>query len=54
MTGTFDGTELVIKTELEPKVQCGPTTFRMKKTGGKHMFEGTRPAVGLTGYLDPS
>lgn len=58
MSGTYDGDQLVIKTELEPKGQCGPTTFRMKKTGGKHMFEGTMmragPGAGVVGYLDPS
>lgn len=55
MKGTFDGVELVVKTELEPKTECGPTTFRMKKTGGKHMFEGTmRAGPGVVGYLDPS
>lgn len=55
MSGSYDGMELVIKTELEPKAQCGPTTFRMKKTGGKHMFEGTmRGQAGVEGYLDPS
>jgi hypothetical protein len=53
MTGRFDGVELVIKTELEPKAQCGATTIRMKKAGGKHLFEGTNRS-GAEGYLDPS
>jgi hypothetical protein len=55
MKGNFDGAELVVKTELEPKAQCGPTTLRMKKAGGKHMFESTmRRQGGVDGYLDPS
>lgn len=54
MTGTFDGAELTIKTELEPKTQCGPTTFRLKKAGGKHLFEGKPRVGGGEGYLDPS
>lgn len=53
MTGTFDGVELVIKTQLEPKAQCGASTMRMKKTGGKHLFEGTNRS-GADGYLDPA
>ncbi len=53
MKGTFNGEELVIKTELEPKAQCGSVTYRMKKAGGKHLFEGTNRS-GISGYLDPS
>jgi hypothetical protein len=52
MTGTFDGTELKLAAQLEPKVQCGVQTFRMRKAGGKHLFEGK--GQNREGWLDPS
>ena len=52
MTGTFDGTELRVTAELQPRAQCGTQTFRLKKAGGKHLFEGK--GQGREGYLDPS
>jgi hypothetical protein len=52
MTGTFDGTELKVTAQLEPKAQCGVQTFRMRKAGGKHLFEGK--GQNREGYLDPS
>ena len=52
MTGTFDGTELKVTAELQPKAQCGKQTFRLKKAGGKHLFEGK--GQDRQGYLDPS
>jgi hypothetical protein len=52
MTGTFDGKQLIVSAELEPKAQCGKMTFRMTKRGGKHLFEGR--AQDREGYLDPS
>jgi hypothetical protein len=52
MTGKFDGTELRMTVQLEPKVQCGVQNFRMQKAGGKHLFEGK--GQNRTGYLDPS
>lgn len=52
MTGTFDGTELKVTAQLQPAAQCGKQTFRMKKTGGKHLFEGS--GQNREGYLDPN
>jgi len=52
MTGTFDGTELKLTAQLEPKVQCGVQTFRMRKAGGKHLFE--VKGQNREGYLDPN
>ena len=52
MTGSFDGTELKFTAQLEPKAQCGVQTFRMRKAGGKHLFEGK--GQNREGYLDPS
>lgn len=52
MTGTFDGTELRVTAQLEPKAQCGKQTFRLKKARGKHLFEGSQQ--NREGYLDPS
>jgi len=52
MTGTFDGTELKLTAQIEPKVQCGVQTFRMRKAGGKHLFE--VKGQNREGYLDPN
>lgn len=52
MTGTFKEGELRVTAELQPQMQCGKQTFRLKKTGGKHLFEGK--AQNREGYLDPS
>jgi hypothetical protein len=52
MTGTFKDGELRVTAELQPPVQCGKQTFRLKKSGGKHLFEGK--AQNRQGYLDPS
>jgi hypothetical protein len=52
MTGTFDGVDLIVTTELQPKMQCGKQSFRLKKSGGKHLFEGK--GQNRAGYLDPS
>jgi hypothetical protein len=51
MTGTFDGTELKVTAQLQPPAQCGKQTFRMRKAGGAHLFEGE--STGRKGYLDP-
>lgn len=51
MSGKFDGTELKVTAQLEPKAQCGVQTFRMRKAGGKHLFEGK--GQNREGYLDP-
>ena len=51
MTGTFDGTELAVKATLEPEARCRTQTFRVKKTGGQHLFEGKQR--NREGYLDP-
>lgn len=52
MTGTFDGKQLIVSAELEPRAQCGKMTFRMAKRGGKHLFEAR--GQDREGYLDPS
>lgn len=52
MTGTFNGKELKLTAQLQPPAQCGKQTFRMKKVGGTHLFEGESP--GRKGYLDPN
>jgi hypothetical protein len=52
MTGTFDGKQLVVSAVLEPKAQCGKSTFRMVKRGGKHLFEGR--GQDREGWLDPN
>jgi hypothetical protein len=52
MTGKYNGTELRLTAQLEPKAQCGVQTFRMRKAGGKHLFESK--GQNRTGYLDPS
>ena len=52
MTGTFDGTELAVKATLEPQARCRTQTFRLKKTGGKHLFEAKQR--NREGYLDPN
>jgi hypothetical protein len=52
MTGTFDGKELKLTAQLQPAAQCGEQTFRMRKAGGKHLFEGGGQT--RKGYLDPN
>ena len=52
MTGTFNGVQLIVTTELQPKMQCGRQSFRLNKSGGKHLFEGK--GQNRQGYLDPS
>lgn len=51
MTGTFNGKDLTVKAPLEPQAQCKTPTFRMHKSGGKHMFEGKQQ--NREGWLDP-
>jgi hypothetical protein len=52
MTGRYDGEQLIVSAELQPKAQCGVQTFRLKKTGGKHLFEVR--GRDRDGYLDPN
>ncbi len=54
MTGTFDGTTPVTRTDLDPKPACGKAVFRLKKGGSKHWFEGKSQSSGYDGFLDPS